>query len=278
LVGGALILGVAPPRGSLEEFEILSQPAHELSPEQDPSNGGTAVRLRVENGGLVTRGRVEVARRREWNTRAVRVLNVGVAGLGLILIAPLMAIIAVLVKLSSPGPVLYNQPRVGIDRRRGRATAEEVSRRSRDFGGRIFKIYKFRTMRQDQGGAPQVWASATDPRITRVGAVLRRYRLDELPQLWNVLLGDMNIVGPRPEQPEIFEDLRTQVTAYQKRQRVLPGITGLAQVSHPYDQCLEDVRQKVRYDLEYIHRRSLSEDLRIMARTIPVMVGKKGAL
>ena len=224
------------------------------------------------------RGRVEVARRRDWNSRAVRVLNVGVAALGLILIAPMMAIIAVLVKLSSPGPVLYHQPRVGIDRRRGRATAEEVSRRSRDFGGRVFKIYKFRTMRQDQGGAPQVWASATDPRITRIGAVLRRYRLDELPQLWNVLLGDMNIVGPRPEQPEIFEDLRTQVTAYQKRQRVLPGITGLAQVSHPYDQCLEDVRQKVRYDLEYIHRRSLSEDLRIMARTLPVMVGKKGSI
>jgi len=189
-----------------------------------------------------------------------------------------MAVIAVLVRLSSPGPVLYHQPRVGIDRRRGRPSSEQVSRRSRDVGGRLFRIYKFRTMRQDQGGDAQVWASATDPRITRIGAVLRRYRLDELPQLWNVLLGDMNIVGPRPEQPEIFEDLRSRVTAYQKRQRVLPGITGLAQVSHPYDQCLDDVRQKVRYDLEYIHRRSLSEDLRIMARTIPVMVGKKGSL
>jgi len=278
LVGGALVLSVCPCSETRESSQILSQPAKELPPEHRPSNGGPPVRLRVENGGLITRGRVEVVRRREWNERAVRVLNVVVAGLGLVLIAPLMAVIAVLVKFSSPGPVLYHQPRVGIDRRRGRASAEEVSRRSRDFGGRIFKIYKFRTMRQDLGEAAQVWASATDPRITRVGAVLRRYRLDELPQLWNVLLGDMNIVGPRPEQPEIFHDLRSQVTAYQKRQRVLPGITGLAQVSHPYDQCLEDVRQKVRYDLEYIHRRSLGEDLRIMARTLPVMVGKKGAL
>lgn len=256
----------------------MSQTAQELPPEQGPSTGGTTVRLRLENGGLNTRSRVAVARRREWNARSVRALNVAVAGIGLVVTAPLLAVIAVLVKLSSPGPVLYHQPRVGIDRRRGRPTSEIASRRSRDLGGRLFRIYKFRTMRQDQGGAAQVWASATDPRITRIGAVLRKYRLDELPQLWNVLLGDMNIVGPRPEQPAIFEDLRSRVTAYQKRQRVLPGITGLAQVSHPYDQCLEDVRQKVRYDLEYIHRRSLSEDLRIMARTIPVMVGKKGSL
>ena len=256
----------------------MSQPAQELPPEETPSTGGTTVRLRLENGGLGTRGRDSVARRREWNARSVRALNVAVAGVGLVLTAPLMAVIAALVKLSSPGPVLYHQPRVGIDRRRGRPSAAQVSRRSRDIGGRLFRIYKFRTMRQDQGGAAQVWASATDPRITRIGAVLRRYRLDELPQLWNVLLGDMNIVGPRPEQPEIFEELRTRVSAYEKRQRVLPGITGLAQVSHPYDQCLDDVRQKVRYDLEYIHRRSLSEDLRIMARTIPVMVGKKGSL
>ncbi len=208
----------------------------------------------------------------------VRALNVLVAAIGLLLLAPLMAVVAILVKTSSTGPVLYTQTRVGLDRRRGRASAAEVSRRSKDFGGRLFRIYKFRTMRQESDDAPQVWASATDPRITRIGAILRKYRLDELPQLWNVLLGDMNIVGPRPEQPEIFQDLRAKVNAYQKRQRVLPGITGLAQVSHHYDQCIDDVRQKVRYDLEYIHRRSLGEDLRIMARTIPVMVGKKGSL
>lgn len=208
----------------------------------------------------------------------VRALNVAVAGVGLILTAPLQLLIALLVKLSSPGPVFFTQPRVGIDRRRGTPTPEQLSRRQKDYGGRLFQIYKFRTMVQGDAKPSQVWASENDPRITKVGAVLRKYRLDELPQLWNVLKGDMNIVGPRPEQPEIFRDLREQVAAYQRRQRVLPGITGLAQVSHHYDRSVDDVRTKVQYDLEYIHRRSLVEDLRIMARTLPVMVGKKGSL
>lgn len=208
----------------------------------------------------------------------VRALNLAVAGVGLILTAPLQLLIALLVKLSSPGPVFFTQPRVGIDRRRGTPTPEQLSRRQKDYGGRLFQIYKFRTMVQGDAKPSQVWASENDPRITKVGAVLRKYRLDELPQLWNVLKGDMNIVGPRPEQPEIFRDLREQVAAYQRRQRVLPGITGLAQVSHHYDRSVDDVRTKVQYDLEYIHRRSLVEDLRIMARTLPVMVGKKGSL
>ncbi len=208
----------------------------------------------------------------------VRALNVAVAGVGLILTAPIQLVIAVLVKLSSPGPVFFTQPRVGIDRRRGAPTPEQLSRREKDYGGRLFQIYKFRTMVQGDAKPSQVWASENDPRITAVGAVLRKYRLDELPQLWNVLKGDMNIVGPRPEQPDIFRNLREQVAAYQRRQRVLPGITGLAQVSHHYDRSVDDVRTKVQYDLEYIHRRSLVEDLRIMARTLPVMVGKKGSL
>ncbi|NNF39307.1 MAG: sugar transferase, partial [Gemmatimonadetes bacterium] len=215
-----------------------------------------------------------VARRRRWNDRAVRLLNVVVAAIGLVVTAPLFLVIAALVKGTSRGPVFYSQPRVGIDRRRGQPTPEQSARRKRDFGGCLFRIYKFRTMVQNADGAPQVWASEDDPRVTPVGRVLRRYRLDELPQLWNVLKGDMNIVGPRPEQPEIFEDLRDQVRAYERRQRVLPGITGLAQVSHHYDRSIDDVRTKVRYDLEYIQKRSLGEDLRIMARTIPVMVGK----
>jgi lipopolysaccharide/colanic/teichoic acid biosynthesis glycosyltransferase len=236
------------------------------------------VRLKVEPGGASAGRRVAVARRRQWNDRAVRALNVAVAAIGIVVTAPLCLVIAVLVKATSRGPVFYSQPRVGIDRRRGNPTPEQLSRRKRDHGGRLFRIYKFRTMVQDVQSAPQVWASESDPRVTAVGRVLRRYRLDEIPQLWNVLKGDMNIVGPRPEQPEIFEDLRDQVRAYQRRQRVLPGITGLAQVNHHYDRCIEDVRTKVRYDLEYIQKRSLSEDLRIMARTIPVMVGKKGSV
>jgi lipopolysaccharide/colanic/teichoic acid biosynthesis glycosyltransferase len=222
----------------------------------------------------------DVASARPGSTkdRAVRALNVVVAAVGLVATAPLFLLIAILVKRSSPGPVFYTQPRVGLDRRTGTPTPEQLSRRSHDAGGAIFKIYKFRTMTADSDRAGQVWASEQDPRITRVGRILRKYRLDELPQLWNVLRGDMNIVGPRPEQPEIFQELRREVTRYAHRQRVLPGITGWAQVNHSYDQSIDDVRTKVRYDLEYIDRRSVGEDLRIMARTVPVMIGRKGAL
>jgi len=213
------------------------------------------------------------------SARAIRILNVVVATLGMIVAAPLFVAIAILVKLSSPGPVFYVQERVGLDRRnRGRTPDASGERRRDDQGGRIFRIYKFRTMVADSDRAGQVWASRTDPRITAVGHVLRKYRLDELPQLFNVLKGDMNIVGPRPEQPEIFQELRQKVNGYQERQRVLPGITGLAQVNHSYDQCIEDVKKKVEYDLEYIEQRSFLKDLRIMARTVPVMIGKKGSI
>jgi lipopolysaccharide/colanic/teichoic acid biosynthesis glycosyltransferase len=218
--------------------------------------------------------------RSRWDAvsdRNVRRLNVASAAIGLVLAAPLMIGIALAVKLTSRGPILYRQERVGQDRRRNRGPGMENGRRQTNGGGRIFTMYKFRTMFVGSDKA-QVWASADDPRITWVGRFLRRYRLDELPQLLNVLRGDMNIVGPRPEQPEIFLELRRQVEGYSQRQMVLPGITGWAQVNHHYDQCLDDVRRKVGLDLEYIQRRSPAEDLRIMARTLPVMVGRKGSL
>lgn len=212
-----------------------------------------------------------------------RTLNVVVALLGIILTLPLMVLIALTVKLTSRGPVLYSQERVGLDqrsnmdRRRDGRTGADGRRRS-DRGGRIFRIYKFRTMSSDASAGKQVWAAEGDRRITRVGKVLRRYRLDELPQLFNVLTGDMNVVGPRPEQPAIFQELRQEVERYRDRQRVLPGITGWAQVNHHYDKCVNDVRKKVDLDLEYIERRSAVEDLRIMLRTVPVMIGKKGSV
>jgi lipopolysaccharide/colanic/teichoic acid biosynthesis glycosyltransferase len=146
-----------------------------------------------------------------------------------------------------------------------------------DYGGRLFTIYKFRTMRPEAGPTNEVWARPDDDRVTAVGRVLRKYRLDELPQLVNVLRGDMNIVGPRPEQPRIFMDLREQIGGYADRQRVLPGITGWAQINQSYDTSIEDVRRKVRYDLEYIHRQSTMRDLQILMRTVPVMLFKKGA-
>jgi lipopolysaccharide/colanic/teichoic acid biosynthesis glycosyltransferase len=239
-----------------------------------------------------------------------RVVNVVFAALALIALAPLMTLIGIAVRLSSRGPVIYVQERVGLDRRRSRASGEPPAparasgaslgetptsrleegfrgidaresvvrpeRRVTDVGGRPYAMYKFRTMRVDaEVHGRAVWATRDDPRVTRVGRFLRRTRLDELPQLVNVLRGEMNVVGPRPERPAIAARLRHEVDGYALRYRVRPGITGWAQINHPYDSSLEDVRMKVRYDLEYLSRRSVAEDLRILARTVPVMLGRR---
>lgn len=203
------------------------------------------------------------------------VVNVVIATLGLVLALPLMAGIAVLIKLTSPGPVLFAQRRIGLDRREP-GNEGGNARRHADHGGQTFIMYKFRTMEVDRGAAREVWARPDDPRVTPVGRVLRKLRLDELPQLWNVLMGDMNIVGPRPEQPAIFAHLRDQIDEYPQRQRVLPGITGWAQVNRAYDSSVDDVREKLSYDLEYIRQRSAFEDLKIMLLTPAVMLGRRG--
>lgn len=208
--------------------------------------------------------------------RLRRVLNVVIAAAALIVTAPVMLLIALLVKVSSPGPVIYTQTRVGIDRRHP-LDGHGNGRRKVNYGGKLFRIYKFRTMRPSSDNASQVWAAPNDSRVTPLGRVLRKYRLDELPQLVNVLRGEMNIVGPRPEQPNIFMQLRGEIDGYDLRQRVLPGITGLAQISHHYDACVDDVRRKLSFDLEYIGRESAREDLRILLRTIPVILFRRGA-
>jgi lipopolysaccharide/colanic/teichoic acid biosynthesis glycosyltransferase len=206
--------------------------------------------------------------------RARRALNVAVAAIGLIVASPLMLVIAIAVRLSSPGPILYRQTRVGLCKR---GSMGGNFRRKDDLGGRPFTIYKFRTMRVAKPGEDvQVWASEGDPRITPVGTFLRKSRLDELPQLFNVLLGDMNVVGPRPEQPEIFRTLRTSVPEYPVRQRVRPGITGQAQITLNYDTCVDDVKKKVQADLDYIEKQSVLTDLRIMLLTAPVVIFRKG--
>jgi len=208
---------------------------------------------------------------------ARRFVNVLAALAALALAAPLMLVIAVLVKLSSEGPAFYTQTRIGIDLR-GHRRGGGYGRRWNDLGGKPFTIYKFRTMRVCNGGAdPQVWAAEGDARVTRIGRALRNFRLDELPQLFNVLLGDMNLVGPRPEQPAIFTRLSGEIADYRRRQLVRPGITGWAQVKQGYDHSVEDVRRKVAFDLEYIGRQSAMEDLRIMARTLPVMLFRRGS-
>jgi len=206
-----------------------------------------------------------------------RALNVIVAGIGLILAAPLLAGIAALIKLTSSGPVLFSQTRIGLDRRiPGQGDGD--NRRKVDYGGRPFTIFKFRTMHwQPANNDAQVWATPDDPRVTRLGKILRQYRLDELPQLLNVLRGDMNIVGPRPEQPKIVLQLRDQIQNYEHRHMVRPGITGWAQVNYRYDTSLDDVRKKIAYDLQYVARQSFMEDLRIMVRTAPVIIWRRGA-
>jgi len=207
---------------------------------------------------------------------AHRLLNLILAFVALIVLVPVMLIIALLVKLTSRGPVLYTQTRVGLDRR-DPIDPSQNRRRQLDMGGQPFTIYKFRTMRVDaEQGCGAVWAQRQDPRVTLVGRFLRQYRLDELPQLFNVLRGEMNIVGPRPERPTIFAELREHIAEYPLRQRAKPGITGLAQINHHYDRSLEDVRTKVHYDLEYIRRQSVAEDLRIMLKTVPVILLRRG--
>lgn len=188
-----------------------------------------------------------------------RLFDLVVAYVGLAFALPWLAIAAFLIKIDSAGPVLYRQKRLGKD-------------------GRIFDIYKLRTMipgAERASGA--VWASKNDPRITRVGRVLRKLRMDEVPQLYNVIRGDMSFIGPRPERPEIARNLTRVIAGYEKRLAVKPGITGLAQVLHKYDETIEDVKKKVAYDLLYIRKMCFLTDLGIVARTFTVVATGKGA-
>ena len=243
----------------------------------EPFPGPAAGRFRQDSPRLVLVGEYDIPDEGSFRYGVRRALNILVALFGILVTLPVMAVVALLVKLTSPGPVLFTQPRVGLDRRWRDGRTGPDPRRKKDMGGRIFQIYKFRTMTHcSPSDREQRWATPDDPRVTRVGRILRKYRLDELPQFFNVLKGDMNIVGPRPEQPEIFQELRDQVDGYQSRQRVLPGITGLAQVNHHYDRSIKDVEIKVRHDLEYVKKVSTVEDLRIMAQTLPVVLFRKG--
>jgi lipopolysaccharide/colanic/teichoic acid biosynthesis glycosyltransferase len=212
---------------------------------------------------------------RERSEALCRSLNVTLALVAIICLSPLYLLIALAVKLTSRGSVLYSHARVGVDRRYRSSASDD--RRTYDHGGKLFMMYKFRTMYENaEANGQAVWATKQDPRVTPMGRLLRRTRLDELPQFFNVLRGEMNIVGPRPERPTIFADLRTNIPEYPMRQRVKPGITGWAQVNQSYDACVDDVRRKVQYDLEYVRKQGLYEDVRIMSMTLPVMLFGKG--
>lgn len=185
-----------------------------------------------------------------------RLIDIAVSGVGLIILAPLMALIAVAVKITSPGPVFYVQERIGQREK-------------------PFLLYKFRTMVDNaEAKTGPVLAASDDPRITPVGKFLRRTRLDELPQLWNVLRGDMSFVGPRPERPFFVEQFKRKIPAYTYRHFVKPGITGLAQIAGSYTTNPND---KLRYDLFYIRNLSLYRDFKIILKTIPVVFNKEAA-
>jgi exopolysaccharide biosynthesis polyprenyl glycosylphosphotransferase len=190
--------------------------------------------------------------------RAKRLFDVAVALLGLVLAAPIMLATAIVIRLESRGPVLYRQIRSG-----------EL--------GREFSILKFRSMRVDAEHDGARWASVDDARVTKVGSVLRKMRIDELPQLWNVLRGDMSLVGPRPERPVFVRDLERQVPFFRQRLYVKPGVTGHAQVRCRYASSVEDSLEKLQYDLYYIKSFSLLFDLSILVDTLKVVLLKVGA-
>ncbi|MGH7713270.1 MAG: sugar transferase [Gemmatimonadaceae bacterium] len=224
----------------------------------------------VANEDLAIKGVVPRSRGESLN----RALNVALAAAGLFVMLPLLIVIGIVIKATSRGPILYAQTRVGLDRR-WRRTLAMHDRRIRDLGGAVFTIYKFRTMRVNaEAKSGAIWAKENDPRVTPLGRYLRVLRLDELPQLWNILRGDMNFVGPRPERPSIVARLQRDIADYGSRHRVRPGLTGLAQINQQYDACLDDVRTKVRYDLDYLRTQSLLLDVRIMLRTVPAVLLK----
>jgi sugar transferase (PEP-CTERM system associated) len=188
-----------------------------------------------------------------------RLLSFTIASVALVICLPLIPIVALLVRLSSPGPILFRQERVGRK-------------------GQVFTVYKFRTMCQDAEAATgAVWAGKNDPRITRLGGFLRKTRLDEIPQLWNVLRGDMAFVGPRPERPEFVQWLEEKVPYYNLRHIIRPGLTGWAQVRYRYGASLEETKQKLQYDLYYIKHMSVALDLFIMFETMKTVILRRGA-
>jgi exopolysaccharide biosynthesis polyprenyl glycosylphosphotransferase len=190
---------------------------------------------------------------------AKRIFDIGASGLLLVLTVPLVMLTALLVKMESNGPAFYRQTRVGLF-------------------GQEFDILKLRSMRVDAEVAGNaVWAEKDDPRITRVGRIIRKLRIDELPQVWTVLKGEMSFVGPRPERPTFVAELAQQMPYYAERHMVKPGITGWAQINYPYGASMDDARHKLEYDLYYAKNYTPFLDLVILLQTIRVVLFPEGA-
>lgn len=192
------------------------------------------------------------------NRLVKRIVDIGCALFGLLLFLPVLPLVVLLIKLDSPGPVLFRQERVGEREK-------------------PFTLFKFRSMRTDaEKGTGAVWAQKDDPRVTRLGRFLRKSRIDEIPQLLNVLFGDMSLVGPRPERPEFVEQLKQVIPYYSERHFIKPGVTGWAQVRYPYGASVEDAVEKLRYDLYYIKNLSIAFDILIILETVKVVLFQRG--
>jgi lipopolysaccharide/colanic/teichoic acid biosynthesis glycosyltransferase len=211
----------------------------------------------------------------------------------LIVLSPVMLLTALAVKLTSPGPVIFSQTRVGLNLRRPGAERRQQdgdppegverrvpeSDRRREFAyGRHFTLYKFRSMRTDAEKNGAQFATKGDPRVTSIGRFLRKTRLDELPQLINVIRGDMSLVGPRPERPEFIQNLSKEIPDYIQRLGLKPGLTGVAQIVNGYDNNIDSFRRKVAFDLMYLRNLCVWNDLKILFRTIRVVLSGSGAL
>ena len=197
-------------------------------------------------------------RRNIYMSRLKRLIDIGLSVVGLIITSPVSLAAAILVRISSNGGVIFRQERVGLN-------------------GRIFEIVKFRSMRKDAESNGPVWAVEDDPRITAVGKLLRMTRVDEIPQMWNVLKGDMSFIGPRPERPEFVVELKKSIPFYDLRNTVMPGITGWAQINYRYGASEEDALEKLQYDLFYIKNLGLILDMQILFKTVKVVLFGSGA-
>lgn len=198
---------------------------------------------------MVSEGRIQ---------KIKRLMDIAASGALLLINLPLLAFTALAIKVESAGPLFFTQERVGKD-------------------GQTFKIWKFRSMAEDAEKDGAVWAQKNDMRVTRVGKIIRKFRIDELPQIWNIFRGDMSLIGPRPERPEFVSELEKSIPYYSVRHAVRPGLSGWAQVNYPYGASVEDAKRKLEYDVYYIKNMSLMLDLRILLKTISVVLFGQGA-
>src|SRR5207247_2074924 len=195
--------------------------------------------------------------RARFNELIRAIMNRAIALVGAILSLPIAIVTALLIKIDSRGPILYKQERVGKN-------------------GRPFTLMKFRSMRTDAEKNGPVWASNGDNRMTRVGHIIRKIRVDEIPQFWNILRGDMSFVGPRPERPHFVAQLATEISYYEQRHLIAPGLTGWAQIKYPYGASIEDAKQKLQYDLYYIKNQGIALDATIMFETVKTILFGRG--